>query len=604
MTGLEHLGIHFFLHPAIGFFVLALVMAFLKNRHYMAWRWLLLVPPVMAIVAVVALSMSNTGPRDLTTFSYLGQTLHLGRVDTLSLVFAHIFAVQSLIGFIYALHVQDKAQHIAACFYIAGAFGSVFAGDYLTLFIFWELMSIGSVFLVWLRRTPASNAAGFRYFLFHVFGGLFLLGGLLLRHGALGTFDFTAVTPGTAHYYDYIILLGFLVNVAFVPLHAWLPDAYPEATITGTVFMGAYTTKTAVYALARGFSGFELLAIGGCIMCLYGVFYATLENNARRLLSYHIVSQVGYMVCGIGIGTAMTVDGAIAHAYANILFKSLLLMAVGCLFYSAGSDKLTELGGLASRLPLVLIGYMVGAVSISGMPLFTAFISKPMIITGAAEAHHPWLALGMEIAAVGTFLSVGVKLPYFAFWSKPKNDKPLTPIPWNMYLAMGISSVLCLFFGLFPETLYKMLPFEAEYTPYTTWHVLQSSLIIGFTGLGFYVMRRIIPPHPSRNLDFDFLYRAIGRGFVKLVSVPAAAVDNIWTDVYARFGMRGLLGLGRGTNVFDGKVIDGVLDGSARAVREGGGAAVARTQTGRLQDYLAATVALGLIIFVVVWFVK
>ena len=405
----------------------------------------------MAIVSVVALTMSNSGPRDLVTFSYLGQTLHLGRVDTLSLVFAHVFAIQSLIGFIYALHVPDRAQHMAACLYIAGAFGSLFAGDYLTLFIFWELMSIASVFLVWLRRTPSSTAAGFRYFLFHVFGGLFLLGGMLLRYGAIGTFAFTAVSPNAAHYYDYLILIGFLVNAAFVPLHAWLPDAYPEATITGAVFMSAFTTKTAVYVLARGFSGFYVLAIGGCIMCLYGVFYATIENNARRILSYHIVSQVGYMVCGIGIGTAMTMDGACAHAYAHILYKGLLFMGVGCLLFSAGSAKLSELGGLASRLPLVMIGYMVGAVSISGMPFFNGFVTKTMTIAGAAEAHHTWLALGMELAAVGTFLSVGIKLPYYAFFAKPKNDMPLKPIPWNMYLGMGISSVLCLAYRAFPR---------------------------------------------------------------------------------------------------------------------------------------------------------
>jgi multicomponent Na+:H+ antiporter subunit D len=604
MTGLEHLGIHFFLHPAIGFLALALVMAFLKNSLYQTWRWLLLAPPIIAIAVVVSLTMSNSGPRDLATLSYLGQTLHLGRVDTLSLVFAHVFAIQSLIAFIFALHVPDRAQHMAACLYVAGAFGSVFAGDYLTLFIFWEFMSIGSVFLVWLRDTPASTAAGFRYFLFHIFGGLFLLGGLLLRHAALGTFAFTAVAPESARYFDYIILVGFLVNAAFVPLHAWLPDAYPEATVTGAVFMSAFTTKTAVYVLARGFAGFEVLAIGGCVMCLYGVFYATIENNARRILSYHIVSQVGYMVCGIGIGTAMTVDGACAHAYAHILYKGLLFMGVGCLLYSAGSAKLTELGGLASRIPLVMIGYMVGAVSISGMPLFNGFVSKTMTIAGAAEAHHTWLALAMELAAVGTFLSVGIKLPYFAFFAKPKSDMPLKPIPWNMYLGMGISAFLCLFIGLFPGSLYKLLPFPVEYTPYTPWHVLQSSLLLGFTGLGFYLMRRIIPPHPSRNLDFDFLYRAIGRGFVKLVSVPTAAVDNVWSEVYARVGLRGLLSIARGTNVFDGKVIDGVLDGSARAVREDGGAAVARIQTGRLQDYLAAAVALGLLVFVIVWLVK
>jgi multicomponent Na+:H+ antiporter subunit D len=227
-----------------------------------------------------------------------------------------------------------------------------------------------------------------------------------------------------------------------------------------------------------------------------------------------------------------------------------------------------------------------------------------MTIAGAAEAHHTWLALTMEMAAVGTFLSVGIKLPYFAFWSKPKSEAPLKPIPWNMYLGMGISSLLCLLIGVFPQSLYRLMPFPVEYSPYTPWRLLQSSLLLGFTGLGFYLTRKIMAPHPSRNLDFDVLYRLIGRGFIKLVSVPAAFVDNIWTEVYARVGLRGLLSIGRGTNAFDGKVIDGILDGSARAVREDGGASLARLQTVRIQDYLAAAVALGAIVFVLAWLVK
>src|SRR6266571_4192049 len=182
-------------------------------------------------------------------------------------------------------------------------------------------MSIGSVFLVWLRGTPASTAAGFRYFLFHIFGGLFLLAGLLLRHAALGTFAFTAVAPEAARYFDYLILIGFLVNAAFAPLHAWLPDAYPEATVTGAVFMSAFTTKTAVYVLLRGFAGTEVLVWLGAAMAVYGVVYAVLENDARRLLAYHIISQVGYMVCGVGIGSALAANGATAHAFAHILYK-------------------------------------------------------------------------------------------------------------------------------------------------------------------------------------------------------------------------------------------------------------------------------------------
>ena len=339
---------------------------------------------------------------------------------------------------------------MAACLYIAGAFGCTFAGDYVTLFIFWELMSVSSTFLVWLRRVPASTRAGMRYFLFHVLGGLFLLAGLLLRYQATGTFAFEAADPAAARLWDILIMLGFCVNAAVIPLHAWLPDAYPEATVTGAVFMSAFTTKTAVYVLLRGFAGFEILAVMGTLMTLYGVIYATIENNARRILAYHIVSQVGYMVAGVGVGTAMTINGACAHAYAHILYKGLLFMGAGALLYAAGTAKLTELGGLFRRLPWVFVWYMVAAVSISGFPLFSGFVSKTMTITGAAEAHHTWLALGMEVAAVGTFLSVGIKLPYFAWFGRPDPGMALKPIPRNMYAAMAIAGFLCFFIGVQP----------------------------------------------------------------------------------------------------------------------------------------------------------
>jgi multicomponent Na+:H+ antiporter subunit D len=408
-----------FIHPAAWFIAIALVLPFLRGTW---WRWLTPIPAIAAFITVVTAEQGTYG-----YIPYLGQYLVLGRVDRLSLVFANVFAIQAFIGIIYAFHVREKAHHIASMLYVAGSFGCTFAGDYVTLFIFWELMSVSSTFLIWLRRNPVATRAGFRYFLFHTFGGLFLLAGLLLRYHAVGNFTFDAVSQANAQLYDWFILIGFCVNAAAVPLHAWLPDAYPEATVPGAVFLCAFTTKTAVYVLARGFAGFDVLAIGGTVMAVYGVLYAAIENDARRILSYHIVSQVGYMVAGVGIGTAMTVNGAVAHAYAHILYKGLLFMGAGCLLYAAGTSRLTNLGGLVGRLPWVMIFYMVGAVSISGMPFFNGFISKNMTIHGAVEAHRLILGIFLEVAAVGTFLSVGIKLPYFAFWAKPENKMELKP---------------------------------------------------------------------------------------------------------------------------------------------------------------------------------
>lgn len=578
-----------FLHPALGFIALALALPFLRGRH---WRWMLLIPPILAIFSVLTVTVGDYG-----LIPYLGNALEPGRVDKLSLVFANVFAIQSLIGMIYAFHVKDKAHHASAALYVAGSFGCVFAGDYLTLFIFWELMAVASTFLVWLHRTKTSTDAGFRYFMFHTLGGLFLLGGLLLRYHEIGTFAFLPVDPGNAQYYDWLILLGFCVNAAVVPLHAWLPDAYPEATVPGAVFMCAFTTKTAVYVLARGFAGFYVLAVAGTIMAVYGVLYASMENNARRILSYHIVSQVGYMVAGIGIGTAMCLNGAIAHAYAHILYKGLLFMGVGTVLYAVGSANLDKLGGLVGKLPVVMLLYMVGAVSISGMPFFNGFISKTMTITGAAESHHTLLAVGLEIAAVGTFLSVGIKLPYFAFWNKPaKTDVKLNPIPKNMYIAMGIAAALCFLQGVYPQMLYRLLPFPVEYTPYTPWHLLQASMLLSFTGLGFWFMRKVIVPHHGRNLDFDKLYRLIGNAGLYLVCRPIAWADSIWTTVYRVIGLRALMDMAAGSSWFDRKGIDTVVDGTAYTVRNIGRSG-AKIQTGRLQDYLALAVFFALCIY-------
>lgn len=589
-----------FLHPSIFFIGIALGLLFVPDRRI--WRWLMLIPALAAIYSVYqAIGAGWASGGIFGQVRYLGLDLIFGRVDKLSIIFAHVFAIQALIGMIYAFHVEDKPQHIAALLYVAGAFGAVFAGDYVTLFIFWEMMAVASTFLIWLNRNPKSTGAGYRYLLFHMFGGVALLGGMLLRYKAVGTFAFDAINPSTAQFYDYLILLGFAVNAAVIPLHAWLTDAYPEATVTGAVFMSAFTTKTAVYVLARAFTSFEILGYFGVAMTLYGVFYATIENNARRILAYHIVSQVGFMVAGIGIGTAMCVNGACAHAYAHILYKGLLFMGAGCLLYATGTAKLTELGGLATRLPFVMICYMVAAVSISGFPLFSGFVSKTMTIAGAAEAHHTWLALGMEVASIGTFLSVGIKLPYFAFWSKPEYAGELKPIPVNMYIGMAMASILCFVIGIYPQALYALLPFETDYQPYTAWHLLQMSQLLAATGLGFYLMRHVIVPKAKLNLDFDYFYRLIGRGVLFIISAPLAFIDSIWNEVYSKIGLRGLLGLGRGTSVFDKRVIDGILDGTAYAV-QGTGHKTTRFQTGRLQDYLAGAVLMGLGIFAIVWY--
>ena len=581
-----------FFHPAWAFLALALALPFFRGTW---WRCLLLVPPLIAIWAVVHMQEGSYG-----VLPYLGQEMVLGRVDRLSKLFANVFAIQALIGMIYALHLRDRAQHSAASVYVAGSFGCVFAGDYLTLFIFWEMMSVSSTFLVWLNRKPVSIRAGLRYFLFHTLGGLLILAGLLLRYRAVGSLAFVAISPESARFFDWLILTGFCVNAAAVPLHAWLPDTYPEATVTGAVFMCAFTTKTAVYALARGFAGFEVLTVAGTVMAVYGVLYAAIENDARRILSYHIVSQVGYMLAGIGIGTAMTINGATVHAYAHILYKGLLFMGAGCLLFATGTARLDQLGGLLRRMPWVMIFYMVGALSISGVPFFNGFVTKNMTIHGTVAAHREWIGFMLEVAAVGTFVSVGLKLPYFAFWAKPDNKIELKPIPANMYVAMAIATGLCLAMGVYPQMVYRILPHPVFYAPFEVYKILQAVLLLGFTGLGFFFTHTVIKPLPARNLDFDILYRFVGNAFVAGFTRPLAAMDDIWTQVYRRVGLAALMGSARSAGVFDRQVIDTAVDGTASTVHAMSRFFL-RIQTGRLQDYLAWMTVAATLVFTLVW---
>ena len=516
--------------PAAIFIVGALLIPLFKGKLRQAYMLLI------AVAAILDVYFMQGGVYWIHPF--MEYNLVFGRVDLLSKCFAYVFTIAALAMTFYALRVTEAGEHIAAFLYIGSALGVVFAGDLITVFIFWEVMAWASVLLVWYRRTQASVDAGFRYILVHVVGGVLLLGGIILymqENGGSIAFDaFNYASPGTI-----LILLGFIINAAVPPLHAWLPDAYPEATITGAVFMTAFTTKTAVYVLARGFAGFTIDGFAilmwlGAIMAIYGVVYAILENNIRRLLAYHIVSQVGYMVCGIGIAASAAsvtgvsiisqtaIDGTAAHAFCHILYKGLLFMSAGAIIYMTGKSKLTELGGLYKVMPLTMIFYMIAAFSISGVPLFNGFTSKSIIIHAAEMAGNAPIFLMLEIAAVGTFLSVGLKLPYFAFFGKDAGIKAKDP-PTNMLIGMGIAAFLCILLGVYPSLLYNILPYPAaiaDYAPYAAGHVIGSLQLLLFTYAGFLVLKKKLRPENTISLDTDWFYRKGGVIFVWIMNNP------------------------------------------------------------------------------------
>lgn len=479
-------------------------------------------PAVCVAVPLLALGQLLRFTPGLTiAFPFLDYALVPLEVTRLSLAFGYVLTIMAAIGGVYAWSLRDSGQQVAALLYAGGALGVTFAGDLLTLFACWELMAIASTWLIWARRTPASYRSGLRYLYVHLFGGSVLLAGILWYLADGGTPAFTAFPAGGP---AWLILTGFVLNAAVPPLHAWLADSYPEATVTGAVFLSAFTTKTAIYALARGFAGWDILVVLGVVMALYGVVYAVLENDIRRILAYHIISQVGYMVAGVGIGTAMAINGATAHAFTHILYKGLLFMAAGAVLHATGRSRLTELGGLARALPWVLLLYMVGAFSISGFPLFSGFVSKPVTVAAVEYAGRDWMALGLHLASIGTFLHTGLKLPWFT-WSGPdRGIRPTGTIPASMYLAMTLAALLNVGLGLFPGVLYGLLPFPLEYQPYTAAHLAKTAQLLLFTAAAFWLFRAQLGGSPTIALDTDWFYRRAGRWAGEQVAAMTATL--------------------------------------------------------------------------------
>jgi multicomponent Na+:H+ antiporter subunit D len=454
--------------------------------------------PLLALALVSQLEEGGS-----STLRFLALDLVPLRVDRLSLAFAYAFTIIAFAGGLYAYHLKDTGQQVAALLYAGSSLGVVFAGDLFTLFICWEIMAVGSVYLIWARRSGRARQAGLRYILFHLFGGNALLAGIIWRYVSSGSilFDGTLEGPGA-----YLILLAFCINAAVPPLHAWLVDSYPEATVTGSVFLSAFTTKTAVYVLARGFAGWEILTLAGTVMAIYGVVFAFLENDIRRVLAYHIVSQVGYMVAGIGIGSEAAINGSTAHAFAHILYKGLLFMAAGAVLYSTGKSKMSDLGGLFQTMPGLLFLYMVGALSISAFPLFSGFVSKSLVVHAAELNHATIVVLLLNLASVGTFLSIGLKVPYFT-WFGPERSVKTRPVPWNMYAAMILAGAINLVIGVYPALLYQAMPFPVAYRPYSAAHLLETLQLLVFTGIAFWLVVDKIHSQSMITLDFDWFYR-------------------------------------------------------------------------------------------------
>ena len=493
------------LPPFAPFFVAAALVLVLRGR--------LRAVVLVALPVLGALNLYHLPDGVLWQLSFLGNELEPMRVDRLSRLFGYLFHIGALLGIIYALHLRDRFELVGALVYAGSALGAVFAGDLITLFVFWELMAVSSVCLIWARRTERATGAGLRYLVIQVLSGVLLLGGAAAHLLETGTLAFTYIgLNGPNSYAGWLIFIAFGIKCAFPFLHNWLTDAYPEATPTGTVFLTAFTTKVAVYALARGFPGTELLVYIGAAMTCFPIFYAVIENDLRRVLAYSMINQIGFMVCGIGIGTELAINGAVAHAFNDVIFKGLLMMSMGAVLHMTGRINGSDLGGLYKSMPITTVLCIVGAASISAFPLFSGFVSKSMVMSAVLSESHHWVWLALLFASAGVFHHAGIKIPFFAFFAHDSGIRTTEP-PVNMLVAMGLAACLCVLIGSYPRLLYDLLPFATDYTAYDTTHVLAQLQILFFSALAFAWLKLsgLYPPElPSVNIDVEWVYRRLG----------------------------------------------------------------------------------------------
>ncbi len=513
------------------FFIAAVFAAVAPIR----FRYILVLVPLINGI-LIFLNADQLTPISVQLHTFTLQIMDVGAGVTeqdakLSLLFAYLFHLACFICLIYALHVKDKVQLVSGLLYAGSAIGAVFAGDFITLFIFWELLALTSAFLVFARRTEAAKAAGIRYLIIQVLSGVLLLIGAISYFQQTGSTDIAYIGLGSTA--SWLFLVAFGIKAAFPFMHSWLTDAYPEATPVGTVFLSAFTTKVAIYMLARTFPGEDLLVYIGAAMTCFPIFYAVIENDLRKVLAYSLINQLGFMVCGIGIGTALALNGTVAHAFNDVIFKGLLFMTMGAVLTRVGHVNGSNLGGLYKTMPKTTLFCIIGAASISAFPLFSGFVSKSMVMAAMIEAGHEYLWLMLLFASAGVFHHAGIKIPFFAFFAHDSGLRP-KEAPTNMLIAMGIASALCILIGSYPALLYSLLPWENNYVAYDITHTLTQLQLLFFSALAFVWLNQkgLYPPElKSVNLDVEWVFRkalpGLGNGVYRLASNTKRAIISV-----------------------------------------------------------------------------
>ena len=495
-------------------------------------------PTMILSVVLSSLSLLN-GFGTFLTWDILGFNLTLYHSDNLTLPFAIIFHIASLLVIIYGWHNKNLIENMATLAYAGSAIGALHAGDFFSLFIWWEATALTSVFIVLAGNTPSARSSAMRYLIIQVCSGVLLLIGASLM--TLQTGNYLLTKLDLSNTFGVFIFLAFGIKAAFPLLNGWLQDSYPESSPTGTVALSAFTTKLAIYALARTFPGVDTLIWIGAIMTVFPVFFAVIENDLRRVLSFSLNNQLGFMVVGIGIGTELSLNGTVAHAFVHIIYKALLFMSMGAVLHRVGTTKASELGGLYKYMPFTTIFCIIGAMSISAFPLFSGFVAKSLIMSALGGQGLILIYFVLFFASAGVLEHSGIKIPYFAFFAHERKTK-VQEAPFNMLLAMGIAAFFCIAIGVFPKFLYSILPYSVEYQPYTLDHIISQLQLLVFAILAFLflVKFKLYPSEiKSTVLNTDWFYRrmlpGIGKPLFKTLQIIINKIYSILDLVFDFF---------------------------------------------------------------------
>lgn len=543
--------IHVFLHPGIVLILTGAVIALLPKA---ASRYLL---PLGALAALAALLGTDKSLSIETPFA--GELkLSLFVCDEISWFFGLVFAVIGVIGSVYSMDKGRRGEKAASAVYAGSALMTVFAGNMLTFIIFWEVMAAASIYMVFKGNGPDARRSSYRYMVMHLFGGNMLLAGvMLLPAGITAAVGPVTDTDSLAYW---LMFIGIGVNCALPPFHTWVADSYPQATPESQLFMGSYTTKVAVYAMIRFFAGTEWLVIFAAVTAVLAACMALIENDLRKLLSYHIVSQVAMMVAGLAAGGDVGAAGAAMHAAFNILYKGVLLMAAGNIFTALGLRYITDMGGLARKMPVTAACTFIASFAIAGVPYFSGFASKALIMDALHAGGFNMSYILVTMAGVGTWLSITMKINYFVFIKKPERELPAGDAPGRVpsddmpgsarasaspgrvpackVLAMAAATVLVVITGIRPEICYDMLSMDPSHL-FAADHVLEYIGLFAGATVPFVLLRTFMAPHEGINLDVDRFYRiTLYRGIFALSDVVhlffakyAVIFDNFYRSV-------------------------------------------------------------------------